>query len=269
MPDMRYGLQLRTLQAFADPREAVRVAVAAEEAGWEALLVWDHLAWASSGEASADPWVTLGACAAVTSRIQLGTAVTPLPRRRPHDVAQQLATLSLLSGGRVVFGAGLGGRAAEFERFGEDAGVRRRAAMLDEGLDVVAALLTGEQVDHRGEHYTVDGIQFLPRPARQTVPVWVAGFPGKIRPLRRAARHDGFFPVNLQHPGQLAETAATITGLRQHTTAPYDIAVALPPGTDLAPYAKAGATWWLTEFEPEAVSLDQLRGVLRDGPAVP
>ena len=104
---------------------------------------------------------------------------------------------------------------------------------------------------------------------RQRVPVWVAGFPGNIRPLRRAARYDGFFPVNLERPDQLAETAATLTGLRQHTTAPYDIAVALPPGTDPAPYAKAGATWWLAELEPEAASLDQVRGVLRDGPAVP
>ena len=104
---------------------------------------------------------------------------------------------------------------------------------------------------------------------RPTVPVWVAGFPGKIKPLRRAARHDGFFPVNPQHPGQLAEAAATLTGLRLHTTAPYDIAVALPPGADQAPYANAGATWWLAEFDPETVSLDQVRGVSSDGPAVP
>jgi hypothetical protein len=124
-------------------------------------------------------------------------------------------------------------------------------------------------VYHHGEHYTVDGVQFLPRPVRQRVPVWVAGFPGKTRPLLRGARYDGFFPVNIECPDQLAETAATIAGLRQHTTAPYDIAVALPPGADPVPFAKAGATWWLTDFEPESVSLDQVRGVLRDGPAVP
>src|SRR5690348_9854098 len=100
---MRFGLQLCTLGAYADPRETVRAAVAAEEAGWEALLVWDHLAWASIGAPSADPWVTLGACAAATERILLGTAVTPLPRRRPQMVAQQLASLALASGGRVVF----------------------------------------------------------------------------------------------------------------------------------------------------------------------
>ena len=98
---MRFGLSLDTLGPFADPRETVRIARAAEDAGWEAFFVWDHLAWASFGAPSADPWVTLGACAAVTERILLGTAVTPLARRRPQVVAQQLASLSLASGGRV------------------------------------------------------------------------------------------------------------------------------------------------------------------------
>jgi hypothetical protein len=85
--------------------------------------------------------------------------------------------------------------------------------------------------------------------------------------MRRAARHDGFFPINLDHPDQVADIVTTITDLRQPTTTPYDIAVALEPGTDLAPYAMAGATWWLAEFSPETVSLDEVRGVLRDGPA--
>jgi len=101
------------------------------------------------------------------------------------------------------------------------------------------------------------------------VPVWAAGFPGNTKPLRRAARHDGFFPINLGHPDQLGDIVTTITGLRQAKTTPFDIAVALPPGTDPVPYGEAGATWWLAEFEPETVSLDQVRGVLRDGPAQP
>jgi alkanesulfonate monooxygenase SsuD/methylene tetrahydromethanopterin reductase-like flavin-dependent oxidoreductase (luciferase family) len=131
----------------------------------------------------------------------------------------------------------------------------------------LGAAWSGEPVHHRGEHYTVDAIRFLPRPVQQPgIPVWVAGFPGSSRPLRRAARHDGFFPVNLEHPDQFAEVAAAVTGLRQGATAPYDIAVALPPGTDPAPYARAGATWWLTELGP-GTSIDRVRGVLRDGPA--
>ena len=97
------------------------------------------------------------------------------------------------------------------------------------------------------------------------MPVWAAGLTGNVRPLRRAARYQGFFPVNLDHPDQLAEAAAAIAAL--DSAAPYDIAVGLPPGTSPAPYAEAGATWWLLEFDPATVSLEQVRGVLRDGPA--
>lgn len=99
--------------------------------------------------------------------------------------------------------------------------------------------------------------------------MWVAGFAGNARPLRRAARYDGFFPANLKHPDQLAEIVTTIVPLRPPTTAVYDIAVGLPIGVDPLPYVEAGATWWLPEFPPDAVSLDTVRGVLRDGPLAP
>jgi alkanesulfonate monooxygenase SsuD/methylene tetrahydromethanopterin reductase-like flavin-dependent oxidoreductase (luciferase family) len=173
--------------------------------------------------------------------------VTPLARRRPAKVARETVTLDWLSGGRLTLGVGLGSDrfGGELSATGEQLDDQRRGQMLDEALEILTAAWFGRSAHHHGEHYSVDGIQFLPRPVRQTVPVWVAGLPGKIRPLRRAARHDGFFPVNLQHPGQLAEAAATLASLRPHTTAPYDIAIALPPGTDPPPYAKAGATWWL------------------------
>ena len=186
------------------------------------------------------------------------------------QVARETATLDRLSGGRLILGAGLGSDrfAGELSATGEQLDDRKRGQMLDEALEILTAAWSGRPVYHRGAHYTIDGVQFLPRPVQQPgVPVWVAGFPGNIRPLRRAARYDGFFPVNLEHPDQLAEITAVINGRRQHATAPYDFAVALPPGTDPAPYATAGATWWLTEFEPERVGIDQVRGVLRDGPA--
>jgi hypothetical protein len=102
---------------------------------------------------------------------------------------------------------------------------------------------------------------------RPGIPVWTAGFPGNLKPLRRAAKYSGFFPVNLAHPDQLAEIVTTVTELREDPSAPYDIAVGLEPGADVAAYAKAGATWWMTEFDPESVTLDEVRGVLRDGPA--
>jgi hypothetical protein len=126
-------------------------------------------------------------------------------------------------------------------------------------------------VRHWGEHYTVDGIRFLPRPVqRPGVPVWVAGYYGKTKPLRRAARHEGFFPVNLEHPDQLAEIVAALAKLRteigRDAAEAYDVVAALPPGTDPAQYGEAGATWWMVEFPSEGASVDQVRGVIRDGP---
>jgi alkanesulfonate monooxygenase SsuD/methylene tetrahydromethanopterin reductase-like flavin-dependent oxidoreductase (luciferase family) len=101
---------------------------------------------------------------------------------------------------------------------------------------------------------------------RPGVPVWVAGFPGKRAPLRRAARYDGFFPVNLQHPDDVAAIAAELAELRDPDS-PFDIAVGLAPGIDPRPYARAGATWSLVEFAPDALSVDEVRGVIGDGPA--
>jgi alkanesulfonate monooxygenase SsuD/methylene tetrahydromethanopterin reductase-like flavin-dependent oxidoreductase (luciferase family) len=238
---MRYGLQLCTLGAFADPRETVRVVRAAEAAGWEALLVWDHLRWAATGEASADPWVTLGACAAVTNRILLGTAVTPLPRRRPQMVAQELATLSLATGGRVVFGVGIGGRASEFEAFGEPGDARTRAAMLDEGLGVLGALLSGERVDHVGEHYRLDDVVLAPLPVRP-IPFWIGG--NSRGALRRAARWDGWLAngsdraTNTLAPDDVATMTNGLT-LR-------DVAfIGYAAQADLPAYAAAGVSWWI------------------------
>ncbi|MEO6088709.1 MAG: LLM class flavin-dependent oxidoreductase, partial [Umezawaea sp.] len=200
--------------------------------------------------------------------LRLGPMVTPLARRRPAKVARETATLDRLSGGRLTLGVGLGSDrfGGELSKTGEVLDDRQRGRMLDESLEILTAAWSGLPVHHHGEHYTIDSVEFLPRPVQPRVPVWVGGFPGRLKPLRRAARYDGFFPVNLEHPDEVAEIAATITDLRPNATVPYDIAVALPPGTDPAPYAAAGATWWLAEFPP-GVSLDQVRGVLRDGPA--
>jgi alkanesulfonate monooxygenase SsuD/methylene tetrahydromethanopterin reductase-like flavin-dependent oxidoreductase (luciferase family) len=158
----------------------------------------------------------------------------------------------------------------EFSKTGEQLDDRARGQMLDEALEILTAAWSGEPVHHQGDHYTVDDVEFLPRPVqRPGVPVWIAGFRGNARPIRRAARYDGFFPVNLEHPDQLAEVVATVTELRQDSSAPYDFVVSLPVGVDPDPWEQTGATWWLRSFDPERVSSDQVRGVLRDGPLAP
>ena len=252
--------------ALADPAVVARLCVEAEEAGWHGAFVWDNLRFQEPVVDVADPWITLAAMATATKRIRLGPMVTPLARRRPVKVARESATLDRLSDGRLTLGVGLGNDrfASEYSITGEELDDRRRASMLDESLEILAAAWSGELVHHRGEHYTVDGMRFLPRPVqRPGVPVWVAGYYGKPRPMRRAARHQGFFPIELDHPAQLAEIVADLTALRREAgrdpTEPYDIVVALPPGSDPAPYVAAGATWWLVEFPWDAVSVDQVR----------
>jgi alkanesulfonate monooxygenase SsuD/methylene tetrahydromethanopterin reductase-like flavin-dependent oxidoreductase (luciferase family) len=270
MTRLQSALWLPLFDDLADPVVVARLAAEAEEAGWHGVFVWDHLRWRAPVRQVADPWITLAAVATATESLRFGPMVTPLARRRPAKVAKETATLDRLSGGRLTLGVGLGSDrfAGELSATGEELDDRRRGQLLDESLEILAAAWSGRPVHHHGRHYTVDSISFLPTPVqRPGVPVWAAALPGSVKPLRRAARHDGFFPVNLEHPDQLADIVTTITGLRQGKTTRYDVAVALPPGADPAPYAKAGATWWLAEFEPETVSLDQVRGVLRDGPA--
>jgi alkanesulfonate monooxygenase SsuD/methylene tetrahydromethanopterin reductase-like flavin-dependent oxidoreductase (luciferase family) len=272
---MRSGLYLPVFDELADPAIIARLSAEAEDAGWHGVFVWDHVRWREPVLAVADPWITLAAVAVATERVRLGPMVTPLARRRPVKVARESATLGLLSGGRLTLGVGLGSDrfGSEFSITGEELDERRRARMLDESLGILTAAWSGEPVHHRGEHYTVDGMRFLPRPVqRPGVPVWVAGFYGRPRPLRRAARFQGFMPVNLEHPGQLAQIVADLTAMRQAAgTAglqPYDVVAALPPGSDPAPYAAASATWWLVEFPARTATADLIRAVIRDGPAV-
>ncbi|MCX4854569.1 LLM class flavin-dependent oxidoreductase [Streptomyces canus] len=269
MNRLRSALWLPLFDDLADPRVVARLAADAEEAGWDGCFVWDQLCWREPVRQVADPWIALAAIATVTERIRLGPMVSALPRRRPAKVARETATLDRLSDGRLTLGVGLDSDrfAGELSRTGEELDARRRGRMLDESLAILAAAWSGEPVHHRGEHYTVDDLAFLPRPVqRPGVPVWAAGFPGNAKPIRRAARLDGFFPANLEHPDQLAEVVDSLAALREGRMASYDIAVGLPLGVDPEPYARAGATWWLPEWEP-GVRLDTVRGVLRDGPA--
>jgi hypothetical protein len=168
----------------------------------------------------------------------------------------------------VCVGLGSDRFGSEYSITGEERRDRRRARMLDEALEILTAAWSGEPVHHRGEHYLVDGMRFVPRPVqRPAIPVWVAGYHGKPRPVRRAARYQGFFPIEIKHPDQLAEVAAGLVTLRPDAVDPFDLVVALPSGSDPTPYAEAGATWCLVELPWDAVSADAVRSVIRDGPA--
>lgn len=260
---MKFGLLNSNIRSYSDPRTAVRVAQAAELAGWDAWFVWDHLAFAWDRPA-ADPWVTLGAVAASTERIVLGTGVTPVARRRPHVLAHQLATLDKLAPGRVVFGAGLGGGRGEFERFGEDEDEHARAALLDEGLEVISALLSGERVEHRGEHFTVDGVTLAPAPER--LPIWIGGTSRKAR--ERAQRFDGWF-ADTANPREMTATSGELAAMLEGYSF-GDVAVLgySEPGQRKLheAYEAAGATWWIEQIHDGRGDVEEILARVVAGP---
>ncbi|MBL7493605.1 LLM class flavin-dependent oxidoreductase [Frankia sp. AgB1.9] len=211
---MRYGISVPNLDEFADPRRVAELARRAEEAGWDGFFVWDHVVFPYGAHEVADPWVVLTAVALATERIRFGPLVTAVARRRPGTLARQTTSLDRLSGGRLVFGAGLGFTlAAEFGTWGEPVAPKVVARRLDEGLEVLAGLWSGQRVDFRGEQVTALDVTFQPTPAqRPRPPVWIGcNWPAR-RPLRRAARWDGVVPMVVSpDDGSWNPTPAVVT----------------------------------------------------------
>jgi alkanesulfonate monooxygenase SsuD/methylene tetrahydromethanopterin reductase-like flavin-dependent oxidoreductase (luciferase family) len=283
---MRYAVNLPNFAEYADVRTVAGLAADAEAAGWDGFFVWDHMVW-SRKEAPpiADPWIVLAAVALATERLRFGPMVTPLARRRPWKVARETVTLDHLSGGRLVLGVGLGTPAEdEYGAFGEPTDAATRAARLDEGLEVLTRLWSGERVSFQGAHYRVDEVAFLPTPVqRPRIPVFVAGVWPRRAPLRRAARFDGVVPLKvgaeelvMLEPGELAELLAVVRAERPGG-GPFEVMVGgRTPGDDPAaaraviePLVEAGMTWWTEELEPRRGDLAAMRGRIRQGPPRP
>lgn len=272
---MRYGIEVIPFGQYSDPREVVRLARAAEAAGWEALALWDHVLFPYG---AGDPWVTLSAVAAATRRLKLITAVAPLPRYRPHLLARTLAALDLLSEGRVIFGTGLG-VTFDLAPFGDPTDAPTLAAQLDEGLELVTQLWAGAPVTHHGRFYHADAAQLAPTPMqRPRIPVWIGG--DSPAALRRAARWDGWVIGTIDEqcritkpPERVAEQVAAIRQQRADG-APFEVAVdgVSPAGDPDIPrsYARAGATWWLEAiFLSRGSAAEMLARVSAGPPAAP
>src|SRR5882757_1776011 len=277
---MRFSINIPNFGDFADARAVATAAVAAEQAGWDALFVWDHVVYDKSkrqGQPFGDPWMLLTAAALATSRLRLGPLVTPVARRRPEQLARQVATLDSLSGGRVIFSAGLGGPIEdEFASFGDTTDPVVLAQRLDEGLDLLERYWSGSPVNHDGRHYQVRDVTLLPATVqRPRPPVWVAGYWPNRAPMRRAARWDGAVPLfttarhgQLPPVDQVRDLVAFVR--EQRGDGPFEIVLGgVSPGNPaqarelIEPLMEAGATWWDERQLQTSDELDRLAPVLR------
>jgi alkanesulfonate monooxygenase SsuD/methylene tetrahydromethanopterin reductase-like flavin-dependent oxidoreductase (luciferase family) len=210
----------------------------------------------------ADPWVALAAVALRTQQIRIGTLVTPIARRRPWKLARETVSVDRLSNGRLILGVGLGDPVQwDFGFFEEATDPKTRARRLDEGLDILTGLWTGERFSYGGDQYNVREVIFRPTPVQSPrIPIWVGGWWPHKAPLRRAARWDGVCPVKGEGsitPDEWQELLAYVHTHRTSTD-PFDaVHSGATPGNDLRqaaalvePYARAGVTWWIEPVDP-------------------
>jgi alkanesulfonate monooxygenase SsuD/methylene tetrahydromethanopterin reductase-like flavin-dependent oxidoreductase (luciferase family) len=262
---MQYGLTLPNVGACGDAQTLTMLAQEAEAAGWDGIFVWDcvHVAYDDPAlRPMCDPWIALATMATRTERVRLGTMVTPLARRRPWKLARETVTLDRLSHGRLILPVGLGSlHDGGFSRVGEDTDRKIRAQRLDEGLDILTGLWSGQPFSYKGQHYHVREMAFLPPPMQSPrIPIWVVGAWPRPKSMHRALRYDGVLPAKMHDDGTFsAMTRADLQAMKafiaeqRAQTTPFDIVMeGETPGDDreqaiakIRPLAEAGLTRWL------------------------
>lgn len=217
---IRFGVQLPSFSGFdsADLFEHVAdLATTAEAAGYDSVWVMDHFfqlpPLGGPDEPMLEAYTLLGALAARTSRVQLGTLVTGVTYRNPGILAKIVTTLDVISRGRAILG--IGGAWYEAEHQGLGVGYpsdRVRLDMLEEAVQVCRAMFTGDDVSFAGAHYRLDHARNLPRPVRAGGPKIMIGGGGEKRTLRLVARYADQCNVT----GDVGTLARKIAVLRRH-----------------------------------------------------
>lgn len=259
---MRFGITLPAFADFSDPRALAELAREAETAGWDGFFIWDHIFFDPTFHPIADTWVALAAVALNTESLRIGTMITPMARRRPWKLARETVSVDQLSKGRLILGVGLGDPVQwDFGFFDEVTDPKTRARRLDEGLDILTGLWSGQPFRYQGEQYNVKEVTFRPTPVQSPrIPIWVGGWWPNKPPLRRAARWDGVCPSKWGGtitPDEWRELLSYIQRYRTVTT-PFDaVHSGATPGGDsdqaaelVEPYARAGVTWWVETVDP-------------------
>ncbi len=272
--------------AFTDPGELCQLAVAADEHRWDWLSVSDHVVnhekletdypYTDDGSRRwetftpwPDPWVAIGAMAAVTERIRFFTGIYVLPMRNPFVVAKAVGTAAVLSGNRVALGIGVGWCREEFEIMEQD--FRTRGKRTDEMIAVLRKLWSGEMVEHAGTHYAFERLEMNPAPSKK-VPILVGGLSEAA--LRRAALLGDGWISDLHPTDELRAIVARLRGLREECGRggePFEVIASASDAFDLDGYRRledAGVTTlmtmpWMFYAGAKATLADKKDGIRR------
>ena len=273
---MKFGLDAANFGDYSDPFTLAELAAEAEDVGWDGFFVFDHILPDDTRKNLFDPWIILASIAMRTSKIRIGPMVTPIPRRRPWKLARETISLDYLSNGRLTLAVGLGGpHEREFEKFGEISDTKIRAEMLDEGLEILKGLWNTEPFNYEGTHYQIHDVVFNPPPIQYPrIPIWIGCKWQNKKPLKRAAKWEGVFPI--PHKGETItpENLRTIVNYIEtyrDRDSDFDVALADHDGSrtpqNLAAYQRAGLTWWIQRIHsPWFNSLDEVRTHIQKGP---
>ena len=271
-----FGTSLPSRGEMAGPEQLRNVAQRAEALGYDHVWVSDHIIlpkkvdsfypYAEDGVATFkpdepyyEPLSALNFIAGCTQRVRLGTHVLIIPYRNPVLTAKILSTLDVLSGGRVILGAGVGWMEEEFQAMGLDT-YKDRGAVTDEYLQVYKELWTKEDASFDGKYYQISDTGFEPKPVQKPhPPVWIGGHSGPA--VRRAAKYgDGWMPIGLRPPAILEpeELAGKIARLRKLTVEAgrAEDAVALTFSTGVVFNDTAGSSRAWMHGNPDQIASD-------------
>jgi alkanesulfonate monooxygenase SsuD/methylene tetrahydromethanopterin reductase-like flavin-dependent oxidoreductase (luciferase family) len=273
--NMKFGLVL----PYAPARHDADLALLAEDAGWDGVFLGDAI-WC------VDPMIVLTAAAMVTTRIRLGTLITPIPIRIPWKLASESAALDNLSNGRLILGLGTGAVWMGWQCFPDEVtDTKARTEMLDEGIDILTLLFKGKQFDYDGKHYHVRLTQmeerhFPPLPAQKPrIPLWCVGVWPRKKSMQRTLKCDGVIPNKMNREGKFEDlTPADVREMRAFVaanrtlTTPFDIVVEgrtagfsrQQAQEAVSPWNEAGATWWMEGLA--SLSDDEAVDRIRQGP---
>ncbi len=266
---MKYGFIL----PFGDARIAADLARDAEHAGWDGFFMWEPVC-------GVDAWIGLTAAAMQTTRIRLGTMLTPISRMRPWDVASKAATLDRLSGGRLILSIGLGAVDTGFAQFGEVTDRKLRAERVDESLDIVTGLWHGQPFNYTGKYYQIQELldAVPPRPLQQPrIPIWVVGAWPHPKSMARALKYDGLIPQGMHGDSETSYQAfcdmMQYVQSHQTNTRSFEIVIDYKVSKEqpsskcetIRRWAETGATWWI-EGLWEARELTEVQQYILQGP---